>query len=121
MAKILLFTQGVNGAYLFPLLDSATGLIMTSAPTGSVKAQVRSADKTSAPLLADLTCTIVEGTTQGSPAGYYAMIAWTDAESRVWDWDNGYMDIILRDALGNGLFKIWKGKVTLDRAVTDHG
>lgn len=110
MAKILLFSQGVSGAYLWPILNS-DGIVPATIPTGySVKSQIRVSEDSSSTLLAELSGSIVNSNS--------VMVSWTDAESRVWKWNNGYMDVILRDASGAGVKVVWRGKTTLSKAVS---
>lgn len=110
MAKILLFTQGVNGGYVWPLLDSDGVTPATIPNTYSVKSQVRSSESSSSTLLAELHGSVVNGNS--------VMVDWTDTESRTWTWDTGYMDVILRDASDFGVKIVWKGKASLSKAVT---
>lgn len=110
MAKILPFTQGVSGAFVWPLLSS-DGITPAIIPADyTVKSQIRSAENSSATLLAELTGTVVNSNS--------VEVSWTDAESRAWDWDVGYMDVILRDGSGSGVQVVWKGKASLRKVVT---
>lgn len=110
MAKILLFSQGVNGAFVWPLLN-AEGTAPATIPNNyTVKSQIRSGENSSSTLLAELHGSILNGNS--------VMVDWTDVESRAWTWDTGFIDVILRDETGAGVKVVWKGKASLSRVVT---
>ena len=110
MTSALTLTQGVSTGYAWPIVDPAgTPADLTGY---TARCQVRERDGVSSALLATLTAAVV---------GSSVTVSWTDTESRAWTWQYGYMDVVLRDADGDGRTIVWQGTVKVDPVVTDRG
>lgn len=103
----LVLRQGVPSGWVLPILDSNGDPADLSGYTA--KCQVRSREVFSAPLLAELTATVVGST---------VVVQWTAEQSLLWDWTSGYSDILLLDSQGVARQYLWQGMVRMDRAVT---
>lgn len=115
----LTLTQGVTSGYLWPIVT----------PTGdpadldgySARCQVRESEHPTSTLLTELTARAVTIRVEGAIVRSYVAVTWTDTESREWAWTLGHMDVILRDADGDGRVIVWQGTVAVDLAVTERG
>ena len=101
-------------------IDSAVGWILTnedgSAPENvdelSVKIQVRKWESPNAPLLAELTTSV-----QTVDEEVIAIGQWTAEESLAWEWENGFLDVVLFRS-GRPVQVVDQCPVTLDFVVS---
>ncbi len=115
----LTLTQGITGGYSWPIVTQTGDPADLTGYTA--RCQVRESEHPAAGLLAELTADAVTVRVEDVVVRSAVTVTWTDIESRTWDWSYGYMDVILRDADGDGRVIVWQGTVAVDLAVTERG
>lgn len=106
MIKLIL-TQGISTGYYWPVVnDSGDTVDLTG---WSAKCQVRANDNHLSELLAELDCVVANGGVS---------VVWTAEQSLLWDFDNGFFDIILIDPDDVARQILAEGVVVVNRVVT---
>ena len=108
MKPVLTLKQGIDGGFAWKMIDGSSPANLAGY---TAKAQVRSKDASDGTLLFEFTATASADTVS---------IQWTAEQSLLWQFEQGYFDVLLYWPDGRPRQIVAQGQVRVDKVVT-HG
>lgn len=107
MKPVLTLKQGIDSGFAWKMLDGSNPADLTGY---IVKSQIRSKDASDGNLLFEFTALASEDTVS---------IQWTAEQSLLWQFDQGYFDVVLYWPDGRPRQIVAQGQVRVDKVVTN--